>query len=100
MERLQRAVAGWVGPVLYVLPLLEVWLLSRMSKDGADAFLVVLQVLWGACLVVVGTVCVRRARQAGPEVEPGTEVDEQDLPASPSRVTPRPPPAQRRRGDH
>ncbi|MCW3017319.1 MAG: hypothetical protein JWO02_4411 [Solirubrobacterales bacterium] len=100
MDRLQRAVAGWVGPVLYVLPILEVWLLSRMSKDGADAFLVILQVLWGVCLAVAGTVCVRRARRAGSEAEPHAPDDGADPATSPSRVTPRSLPTPRRRGNH
>ncbi|MCW2957423.1 MAG: hypothetical protein JWP18_226, partial [Solirubrobacterales bacterium] len=69
LDRLQRAVAGWVGPVVYALPILEVWLLSRMGETGAKALLVALQVGWGLCFAAVLVVCARRWRlpDAAPE---------------------------------
>jgi hypothetical protein len=104
LDRLQRAVAGWVGPVVYALPILEVWLLSRMSDHGASVLLVALQVGWAACLVTVLIICARRSRvpEAGPAPEQVPEPAER--PAAPRRPRPVPsrtrPPAARRRGDH
>jgi hypothetical protein len=108
MDRLQRAVAGWVGPAVYALPIVELWLLSRMGEDGAGAFLVVLQVLWGVCVVVMCGVCVRRVRPSGVQ-EPAERAE--DEPAArlvsdrrlarlvPARRAARPV-SSRRRGDH
>lgn len=74
LDRLQRAVAGWVGPAVYALPILEVWLLSRMGDRGADALLVVLQVCWAVCFAGVLLICARRWRAPGSERGPITAV--------------------------
>jgi len=93
MDRLQRTVAGWVGPVVYALPILQVWLLTRLDEDGADAFLVVLQVLWVVSLAGVVVVCGRRWRP--PEIEDAPVVSEASRPAAARGA-----PTRRRRGDH
>lgn len=62
LDRLQQAVGGWVGPAVYTLPILEVWLLSRMGETGATAMLVALQVGWALSFVVLVMICGRRWR--------------------------------------
>jgi hypothetical protein len=44
---------GWFGAVAYALPILEVWLLTRLSEHGASVLLVALQVLWVLALIGV-----------------------------------------------
>lgn len=92
MDRLQRSVAGWVGPVVYALPIVEVWLLMRLDEDGSSAFLVVLQVLWVGALGVVTVACARRWHPPQDDAPP-----EHPAPAQPRRLTEANP---RRRGDH
>lgn len=53
---------GWFGSVAYALPIVEVWLLTRLSEDGARAFLVVLQVLWVVAFLFVLDRTVRGSR--------------------------------------
>lgn len=53
---------GWLGAVAYALPILEVWLLSRLSEGGASVLLVALQVLWVLALIAVLDRCVRGSR--------------------------------------
>jgi hypothetical protein len=53
---------GWFGAVAYALPILEVWLLTRLSERGASALLVVLQGLWVVALLAVLHRCVRGSR--------------------------------------
>jgi hypothetical protein len=58
---------GWFGAVAYALPILEVWLLTRLSDRGATVLLVALQVLWVLAFLAVLDRCVRgsRAYRAG-----------------------------------
>ncbi len=110
LDRLQRAVAGWVGPVVYALPILEVWLLSRMGDDGANALLVVLQVGWALCFGVVLLICGRRWRAPGPPEGTLVAAAEAELaggpddagrrPAAPSRPASRPRPVAGSDGAH
>lgn len=97
MDRLQRAVAGWVGPVVYALPIVEVWLLMRLDEDGSSAFLVVLQVLWVGALGVVTVACARRWH---PPQEDVTSEPAAAAARPPSRAVSRSGPPPRRRGDH
>lgn len=50
---------GWFGAVAYALPILEVWLLTRLSERGASVFLVALQVVWVIALLGVLDRCLR-----------------------------------------
>jgi hypothetical protein len=50
---------GWFGAVAYALPILEVWLLGRLSDRGASALLVALQVLWVLAFLAVLDRCLR-----------------------------------------
>ena len=63
---------GWLGAVAYALPILEVWLLTRLSESGATRFLVLLQVLWVLALLVILDRCVRgsRAFRAAADAQP------------------------------
>jgi hypothetical protein len=58
---------GWFGAVAYALPILEVWLLTRLTDHGATVPLVALQGLWVLAFLAVLDRCVRgsRAYRAG-----------------------------------
>lgn len=77
---------GWFGAVAYALPILEVWLLGRLSDRGASVLLVALQVLWVLALLAVLDRCVRgspawrRAKAAA--------IAEAAMGGSPAEVTP------------
>lgn len=53
---------GWFGAVAYALPILEVWLLTRLSEDSANVMLIALQVVWVVALIGVTDRCVRGSR--------------------------------------
>jgi hypothetical protein len=53
---------GWFGAVAYALPILEVWLLTRLSDEGTDVVLVALQVLWVIALLAVLDRCLRGSK--------------------------------------
>ncbi|WP_354698420.1 hypothetical protein DSM112329_04098 [Paraconexibacter sp. AEG42_29] len=75
---------GWFGAVAYALPILEVWLLTRLSEDGADVFLVALQVVWVMAFLFVldrtirGSRAYRDARDAA-EAEAAAEAEREAL---------------------
>lgn len=53
---------GWFGAVAYALPILEVWLLTRLSERGATALLVALQAAWVVALIFVVDRCLRGSK--------------------------------------
>ncbi|UTI66382.1 hypothetical protein NBH00_09265 [Paraconexibacter antarcticus] len=93
---------GWFGAVAYALPILEVWLLGRLSERGATALLVVLQVAWVLALLAVLDRCLRgspawrRARDAAAAeaalaesaaIDPDAEASPRPAAARPRRLT-------------
>lgn len=90
---------GWLGALAYALPILEVWLLTRLSEDGATRFLVLLQALWVLALLVVLDRCVRgsRAFRAAADARPvnGPEGDGEEIATSPGDADGGPPPSRR-----